>query len=189
LISESCFYDTLAIVKITFNSKIKNIITHNCCHLSSLHFRHSVMRVQNKNIHMIRMTTTFKRCRSCITGSRTKNYDPLIVLLEHIVQQPTQHLKSKILKSQGRTMVKLQQIIVASKTAQGRNLFMIEFTVAFFNYSLKFGVGNFAIHKWRNNLQCQFGIIQRLPGTNLFHTVVRQISGHKETAVRSHACK
>src|SRR5699024_6013576 len=98
LISKTGFDHFLAIVKVSFNGDIVNIIAQRTGHLTTLYFRYPLMRVQNKDINILATAAAFNRSRTGITRGRTHNHHSLIALSEKVIEQTAKQLQCKVFK-------------------------------------------------------------------------------------------
>ena len=81
-----------------------NVVALNRGHLAALHVGDSAVGVENENIHVLAMPTSFDRCTPGITRSSAHNDNLLAPPGQHVIEQPPQQLEGEILKGQRRTV-------------------------------------------------------------------------------------
>ena len=98
LIVEGILHNLLAVIEITFHSKIVDVVTLHRGHLPALYFRNALMRMQNKQIDVLAMFATFQRCGTRIAGGGTQDGHMLLALFQEMVEQTAQQLQCKVLE-------------------------------------------------------------------------------------------
>src|SRR5690554_5323173 len=124
-----------------------NIIAQRTRHLAPLHLRYALMRMQNKNIYIFTMTTALNRSRTCITGCGTHNHHTLITLSEHMIQQTTEQLQSKVFKGQSWTMEQFHHPLITIQLAQRSHSTVLKHTICVFQNRYKVSIFNTTCYK------------------------------------------
>ena len=106
-----------------------NVVTLNRRHLSTLHVGDPAVGVQNENIHVLALPTSFDRSTPGITRGGAHDDDLLTPSGQYVVEQPPQQLEGEILKSQCGAVKQFKEPLVMIKLQDRGNRLMTKVAV------------------------------------------------------------
>ena len=183
LVGEAGLDHFLAIVEVAFNRDVVNVLAEDGRHLPTLNFRNAVVRMQNEDVDVVATTAPFDGGRTGITRGGTEDHHALATLLQHIIEQATEQLQSKILERQRRAVEQLEHPFVTVELTQRRNSAVGERTVGFFKDILEVHIRNATADKRAHHPECQLVVWQAGPGGNFFLSEAWQVFWHVQAAI------
>ena len=124
LIRESGLDQTLAIVEISLDREVVNIVARHRRHLLALHFGDLFVRMENTDINLRGMTAAFERRRAGIARGCTKYKHSLAIAHEYVIKHPAQYLQGEVLEGKGRAVKQFEQVFVLSQWGKRRDFRM-----------------------------------------------------------------
>src|SRR5690606_39929404 len=82
LVAEALLHHALAVVEVTFDCDVVDVITLHRGHLAALYLRHPLVRMQDKDIHVLAATAAFNSGRAGITGGGPHDHHVLVTRSE-----------------------------------------------------------------------------------------------------------
>ncbi|MNP30192.1 hypothetical protein D3C76_1232560 [compost metagenome] len=156
-------------------------------HLPALHFRHTLVRVQDEDVDVVATAATFDGGRTGITAGGANDHHALAALDQHVVEQAAEQLQGEVLEGQGRAVEQLQHPLVAVQLAQRRHGVVVEDAVGFLEDLLEVGIGDAAGNERAHHAEGQFVVRQAGPGGDLLDGEARQVFRHVEAAIAGQA--
>ena len=183
LVAEALLHHALAVVEVTFDSDVVDVITLHRGHLAALNFRHPLVRMQDKDIHVLAATAAFNSGRAGITGGSPHDHHVLVTLFQNIVEQATQKLQGEVLERQRGATEQFHHPLVGIQLYQRRDGLVREHAVGFVQHLAEVIGRNGIFHERIHDLVGQFGIRQATPASDFFQAEVRKGFRHIQAAI------
>ena len=160
-----------------------DVVAGHGCHLAPLHFGNALVRMQDKDIDVLRAPAALDRGGAGITGGRTEHHHPFIATRQGAFQQPAEQLQREILERQCRAMEQFEQPLVVPELHQRRDRGVTEIRIGLGGNGTQFGGLEKALHEGLHDLGGEFGIAKRSPAQELRGLEARQRLGYVESAI------
>ncbi len=160
-----------------------DVLAENRGHLATLHFGHTVVRVQNEDVDVFAVLAAFDGRRAGVTRGGADDDHALTAFFQHVVEQTTEQLQSEVLERQSRAVEQLQHPFVAVQLTQRRHGAVREHTVGFFKDLFEIGIRNAAGNERTHHPEGQLVIRQAGPRSDFFLSETWQVFRNVQTAV------
>nr|WP_263974802.1 hypothetical protein [Pseudomonas muyukensis] len=164
-----------------------DVVAEDGGHLPALHFRHTLVRVQDEDVDVVATAATFDGGRAGVATGGADDHHALAALDQHMVEQAAEQLQGEVLERQGRAVEQLHHPLVAVELAQRRHRGMGEVAVGFFEDLLEVGIGDAAVDERAHHPEGQFVVRQAGPGGDFFLGEAWQVFGDVQAAITGQA--
>ncbi len=183
LVGEAVLDHFPAVIEVAFDGDVVDVLAEDRRHLPTLHFRYTLMRVQDEDVDVFAVLAAFDGRRTGVTRGGTDNHHALAALFQHVIEQATEQLQGEVLERRGRAVEQLKHPFITVQLTQWRHGAVGEHAVGFFENLLEIGVRNAAGDKRAHHPERQFVIRQAGPGSDLFLSETWQVFRDVQTAV------
>ena len=185
LIGEAGLDHLLAVVEVTFDGNVMDVVAKDAGHLATLHLGHPVVRVHDEDVDILASLAAFNSRRAGVTGGRAHDDHALAALDQEVVEQATQQLQGKVLERQGRAVEQLHHPLVAVQLTKRRDRLVLKNAVGVLQNLFEVSIRNATGNKRTHDVERQLVVRQTGPGRNLLLGKTRQILRDVQTTVRS----
>lgn len=183
LIAEALLHHALTVVEVAFDCDVMDVVALHRSHLAALDFRHSLMRMQDKDIHVLAPAAALDGGRTGITGGGPHDHNVLVALLQNVVQQAAQQLQGKVFERQRRATEQLHHPLVGVQLNQRCHRLVAEHAVGFIQHLAEVVRRDGILYERIHHFIGQLRIGKPTPATNFFQAEVRQRFRHIEATI------
>src|SRR5690606_29004209 len=98
--------------EVALDGDVVDVVAEDGGHLPALHIGHSLVRMQDEDVHALAATASLNGRRAGVTRGGTDDYRTLATLGQEVIQQTTQQLQGEVLERQGRAVEQLHHPLV-----------------------------------------------------------------------------
>ena len=187
LVAKAFLDHALAVVEVALHGDVVNVVTGHGGHLPALHFRDALVRVQDKDVHVLAPAAALDGGRTGITGGGTHDHHVLLTLFQHVVQQAAEQLQGEILERQRGATEQLHHPFIGVQLHQRGHRLVGEHAVGVFQHCPEIIFGNSLFHERVHHVKRQIGVGQPAPAADFFQAEMRQGFGHVQPAIAGQA--